>query len=113
MLSNTAVIAASAAETLAEPTEISSTSIALSVDECTVEIAHFGSFTSRCYCYGDDGCKLTGPTLKMTQGSTVSLTLTNNLAAETSTNAVEMNTMHNPQSTNLHTHGLHVDPAVD
>lgn len=54
---------------------------------------------------------LSGPTLELKPGDTLSLTLVNELGAESG--AMAHNLMHFPNTTNLHTHGLHVDPLVD
>lgn len=68
------------------------------------------SFTSRQYCY-NGVCTYPGPTILLIPGDNVTVTLTNDL--EAASDAGTMNTMHAPNSTNLHTHGLHIDPAVD
>jgi len=54
-------------------------------------------------------CMAIGPTLKFSAGETVVVTLDNDLESDASRPTATMNTMHSPGSTNLHTHGLHVD----
>ena len=49
-----------------------------------------------------------GPTLRFKAGDVVAVTLRNNLDANPGATTT-MNTMHSPGTTNLHTHGLHVD----
>lgn len=69
------------------------------------------SMTTRLYC-SQGVCTLPGPTIRLKPGDTFTLTLTNSLGAETSSTHT-MNTMHSPNTTNVHTHGLHVDPNID
>lgn len=54
--------------------------------------------------------KLTGPTLMCRPGDTLYITLRNNLSLESAMPGA-MNTLHNFNTTNLHTHGLHVSPS--
>ena len=49
-----------------------------------------------------------GPTLRFSAGDTVKVTLENDLDANPGTTTT-MNSLHSPGTTNLHTHGLHVD----
>ena len=112
MLRITDVVGTDVAETLTQPTEVTATSIALSVEACTVSIANFASFTSRCYCY-QGSCTVPGPTLVTTPGASLTVSLTNGLSANPAGQATTMNTMHSPNTVNLHTHGLHIDPAID
>eukprot|EP00854_Cymbomonas_tetramitiformis_P011476 gene11476-13561_t len=70
------------------------------------------SFYTRSYCY-QGACSLVGPTLELIPGDTFSLTVTNNLGANPSNEDTTMNSMHSPNNTNLHTHGLHIDPNID
>ena len=69
------------------------------------------------------------PTFKLKPGDTFTLTVINTLAPDTGitssitncdddlfcdvTGAHVMNTLHSPNTTNVHTHGLHIDPYVD
>jgi FtsP/CotA-like multicopper oxidase with cupredoxin domain len=73
------------------------------------------SFTTRAYYYNGIG-SIPGPTIKVKPGDTLTITLTNNLSGSTATNNSNMNMdnmFHGPDVTNLHTHGLHVDPNED
>lgn len=42
-----------------------------------------------------------------------SITLINELEPDDAAETVHVNNLHSPNTTNLHTHGLHVDPAID
>jgi FtsP/CotA-like multicopper oxidase with cupredoxin domain len=46
-------------------------------------------------------------------GDIFSLTLVNELGPNPAGEDTTMNTMHSPNTTNLHTHGLHIDPVID
>ena len=71
------------------------------------------SFTTRSYCYSDI-CSYPGPTLHLQAGDNLTLTLVNNLGPYSHTNNTHvMNTMNSPNTTNFHTHGLHISPHVD
>ena len=99
--------------TFAEPTKISSSngalSVTLSVEAYRVTNELF-SYTTRAYCY-NGVCAVPGPTISVKPGDTLTIILENNLAYD---NGVEiMNTMHTPNVTNIHTHGLHIGPDVD
>lgn len=111
MLYNTAVLALSAAEKLVQPREVTATNLTLSVKLCTITIPNFASYTARCFCY-DGSCGVPGPTIVASPGTTVAVTLTNSLGANPA-GATTMNTFHSPNSVNMHTHGLHIDPAID
>ena len=60
---------------------------------------------------------LPGPILRVKPGDTLSVTIHNNLGANADVSATctnDLNTIHNPNTTNIHTHGLHissVEPA--
>jgi FtsP/CotA-like multicopper oxidase with cupredoxin domain len=54
--------------------------------------------------------RLTGPTLRVRPGDTLRIVLDNRLPADAPYTG-PMNTFHGPNTTNLHTHGLHVSPA--
>jgi FtsP/CotA-like multicopper oxidase with cupredoxin domain/peroxiredoxin len=54
--------------------------------------------------------KLVGPTLRCRPGDTLYITVSNNLDPEPGMADV-MNTLHGFNTTNLHTHGLHVSPS--
>ena len=53
---------------------------------------------------------LTGPTLRARPGDTLYIKMTNALPAEAHTHSGDHNIPHGFNSTNLHTHGLHVSP---
>ena len=55
--------------------------------------------------------KLTGPTLRAHPGDTLRIALENDLDPEVDVPDSSMNTLHSYNTTNLHTHGLHVSPA--
>lgn len=51
-----------------------------------------------------------GPTLRIQPGDTLNLQLVNQLTAD-QPGPWTLNTLHNPNTTNLHVHGMHVDPT--
>jgi FtsP/CotA-like multicopper oxidase with cupredoxin domain len=58
------------------------------------------------------GGKLIGPTLRVKQGETIAINLQNQLPLNPPTpDHQDMNTPHDFNTTNLHTHGLHVSPT--
>uniref|UniRef100_K3WE38 Plastocyanin-like domain-containing protein n=1 Tax=Globisporangium ultimum (strain ATCC 200006 / CBS 805.95 / DAOM BR144) TaxID=431595 RepID=K3WE38_GLOUD len=63
------------------------------------------SFRTRSY----EG-SIPGPTLSIKAGDTINIELVNNLLPN-EPGPWAMNTMHNPNTTNLHVHGMHVDPT--
>lgn len=63
------------------------------------------SFWTRSY----DG-SVPGPTLRVKPGDTLTIELVNDLGPNTPGNWT-MNTLHSPNTTNLHVHGMHVDPT--
>lgn len=69
------------------------------------------TFTTRSYCY-NNVCSYPGPSIRIRPGDNFTMTLVNELGPE-----AEMghrhNTIHSPNTTNIHTHGLHIDPNVD
>ena len=69
------------------------------------------SFTTRSYCH-NDSCSYPGPTIHIRAGDNFTLTIINNLEANEESSHV-MNTMNSPNTTNFHTHGLHIDPNID
>ena len=70
------------------------------------------AFSTRSYCYRGV-CSYPGPTIELVPGDNFSLTLKNNLGANPAGEDTTMNSMHSPNSTNLHTHGLHINPRID
>jgi len=85
------------------PAVQSGTSFALTMDEYT----YVGpAVTQNTRAYNGD---IVGPTLRVQPGSTITLTLTNNLAPEGFNTAALHNEFRQISVTNLHTHGLHID----
>ena len=70
----------------------------------------------RAYCY-EGVCSVPGPTLRVFPGDTVVLTLVNNLLdvepEQETSDGEGLNAMRQANITNMHTHGLHVDPSAD
>ncbi|KAI8835380.1 Cupredoxin [Chytriomyces cf. hyalinus JEL632] len=103
---------------LAEPQVLMSVNGLLDIT-LTVKVARhtdFISFNSRQYsCNGITA--IPGPTWNITAGDTVTVTIVNQLGANNDADDLVdmtlMNTMHSPNSTNLHTHGLHVSSSQD
>lgn len=69
------------------------------------------SFTTRAYCYNSI-CSYPGPTIEVYPGDNFTLTLINQLGPQPKDVHI-MNKMNGPNTTNIHTHGLHIDPNVD
>jgi FtsP/CotA-like multicopper oxidase with cupredoxin domain len=75
----------------------------------------FISFTTRAFYYNGSPM-IPGPTWKVKPGDKVNINLVNKLTGAALTSAQEMtymNYMHGVNTTNIHTHGLHVDPEAD
>ena len=70
------------------------------------------SFNTRSYCW-NDVCTFPGPTIHVQAGDNLTLTILNKLDSYSQHNTHVMNTMNSPNTTNFHTHGLHIDPSVD
>jgi FtsP/CotA-like multicopper oxidase with cupredoxin domain len=75
-------------------------------------VEQVSGWNTRAYCYLGT-CGLVGPTIELYPGDSFSLTLVNSLGANPTGEDTTMNSMHSPNTTNLHTHGLHIDPAID
>lgn len=86
--------------------------LTLEVRENRVDLGIF-AFNTRSFCTTRDGCSYAGPTLRVTAGSSLSVTLVNALGSDSSAAPMIMNHFRSPNSTNLHTHGVHIDPKVD
>jgi FtsP/CotA-like multicopper oxidase with cupredoxin domain len=69
------------------------------------------AFNTRAYCW-NGVCSVPGPTIHVRAGDNFTLTIVNNLGPNPDNSHV-MNTMNSPNTTNFHTHGLHIDPNVD
>ncbi len=86
------------------------------VDEYTAsftEAVSGSAFSYKTRGYDPEGTAMTdrmavGPTLRFSAGDSVKVTLDNDLDANPGTTTT-MNSLHSPGTTNLHTHGLHVD----
>jgi len=65
-------------------------------------VGPYASFLTRAY-NGD----LPGPTIRVTAGDSFTITVINELSNDANL-AGEVNTFHEPNTTNLHTHGLHI-----
>lgn len=98
---------------LAQPTTLTSTggtlALTLTVETMTLDATMF-SVTTRGYCL-DGVCTAVGPTLRINPGDTLEITLVNTLGDEVELGT--LNALRTPNHTNVHTHGLHIDPAVD
>ena len=71
------------------------------------------AFTTRSYCVNGT-CSYPGPIIRILPGDNFTLTLVNELGAETNLSSPHLhNSIHSPNTTNVHTHGLHIDPNVD
>ena len=116
LMNNTEIYGSSA--NLTEPTVLSTQtgfmSITLRVRAYRFTSGIF-SFNTRAYCYDSDDaepiCSIPGPTIQVYPGDRVNLTLINDLAADTAHGT--MNTLHAPNTTNLHTHGVRIGPSID
>lgn len=69
------------------------------------------AFNTRAYCY-EGRCSYPGPTISLKPGDNFTMTLVNALGPEASHDHVH-NSIHSPNTTNVHTHGLHITPDVD
>ena len=118
-----ALLAVSAAgQLLADYPALSSSGGALRVN-LTVVAAQLSSgsafsFATRAYAWSSGsragGPALSGPTLRVLPGDTLTVTLSNSLGADYGPDANwAMNEFWLLNTTNLHTHGLHVSPAQD
>jgi FtsP/CotA-like multicopper oxidase with cupredoxin domain len=93
------------AASLTQPTVISSASATwsatLSVGIARV-VTEQVSFTSRVFCY-NGACSYPGPTIVVKPGDEFTLTLVNTLTGSEPDNMSLMNTIHYPNTTNVHT----------
>eukprot|EP00040_Diaphanoeca_grandis_P014968 m.76082 g.76082 ORF g.76082 m.76082 type:complete len:677 (+) comp24857_c0_seq3:397-2427(+) len=105
-------------EQFTQPTIISSGSsthsewnTTLSVEAHRQTTSQF-SFTTRSFCY-QSRCSYPAPTIHVHAGDTFSLTIINNLGPNGYFNRSYTNGMHSPNTTNIHLHGMHIDPLED
>ena len=106
------------APTFAHPTTLTSADgrleVTLTVEQHQLDAGAFKK-NVRAFCY-EGVCSAPGPTLRVFPGDTVVLTLVNNLQdiePEDTTSDGELNSLRDANITNMHTHGLHVDPSED
>jgi FtsP/CotA-like multicopper oxidase with cupredoxin domain len=117
-----ALLAAAAAQPLAVIPSLSSSGDALRVD-LTVVAARLSSgsafsLSTRAYTWRSGsttgGPALSGPTLRVLPGDTLTIALSNSLGADFGPDANwAMNEFWKLNTTNMHTHGLHVSPDQD
>jgi len=69
------------------------------------------NFTTRAYCVNGK-CHIPAPTIRTKPGQNVTMIVANKLGNETK-HHMEMNTFEFPNHTNVHTHGMHIDPYID
>eukprot|EP01060_Flectonema_neradi_P028616 TRINITY_DN3848_c0_g1_i3.p1 TRINITY_DN3848_c0_g1~~TRINITY_DN3848_c0_g1_i3.p1 ORF type:complete len:637 (+),score=112.67 TRINITY_DN3848_c0_g1_i3:37-1911(+) len=83
------------------------------VKEGDASIEDLLQFKTRAYHFeGSDDAAVPGHTIKMHPGTTCTLRVTNNLDG-VACNGQHSNDFHCPDTTTLHTHGLHVSPTED
>eukprot|EP01084_Bolivina_argentea_P089318 161175_1 len=113
-------------ETLYEPPRINlkdtGSTLKLYVRLCNYNVSDddgtlYISMTRYCYCtheYDDNLCYFPGPTLEMHSDTQINITIVNQLVGSNSTNDISFHNQYkDPDVTNLHVHGLHVNPRVD
>lgn len=89
------------------------TTATITVDAARIAIDGAVTFSTRAYHY-NGVARLMGPTLVLQAGGRLNLTLVNNLVDDSALDATRaVNTFRHANTTNVHTHGLHVDPAID
>eukprot|EP00301_Raphidiophrys_heterophryoidea_P027654 c9756_g1_i2.p1 GENE.c9756_g1_i2~~c9756_g1_i2.p1 ORF type:complete len:451 (-),score=137.44 c9756_g1_i2:431-1729(-) len=102
-------------DALTQPTVIQSVNgwlnATLTIESFVMNATMF-SFKTRAFCY-NGVCSVPGPTLRFYPGDKLNITVINKLSSFGQTTSTMHNMLHNPNTTNLHTHGLHVDPTVD
>lgn len=109
----TAAIALDLAEPpLIRPDANGLTSVTLTVDAARVTVVGAVTFTTRAY-HVDGKLTWPGPTLVLRPGGTLSIRLVNRLGPDLADTTHIHNSYHSLNTTNIHTHGLHVDPFVD
>ncbi|KAJ3277974.1 hypothetical protein HDU76_010090, partial [Blyttiomyces sp. JEL0837] len=100
--------------TLTQPVMLNSTNGLLNITLHVVATRFNGfiSYNTRAYSYNNVPM-IPGPTLNIRPGDKLIINLINDLDANKDPAGDLMNTLHSPNTTNIHTHGLHVDPAID
>jgi FtsP/CotA-like multicopper oxidase with cupredoxin domain len=95
------------------PDASGTTSVTLTVDAARLTIDGAVTFTTRAY-YWAGVARVHGPTLILQAGGRLNITLINNLVDDSANDVGRAhNTFRHANTTNIHTHGLHVDPAID
>eukprot|EP01083_Nonionella_stella_P232192 819366_1 len=105
---------------IAEPTRhllVDGQSYDMTIQNCAFENDAL-EFTAFCYCWGapdsDPECSVPGPSLVIYANSTVEITFHNELVGDADVQTENTNVRYKDIGiTNIHTHGLHVDPAED
>lgn len=89
------------------------TKATLTVDTARLTVTDAFTFTTRAYYY-DNKAEVYGPTFVVQAGGQLQITLVNNLIDDSAIDATKAtNTFRHSNTTNIHTHGLHCDPAID
>ena len=99
------------------PTQLTGNSFTLKYDQARYELGNGSKFWTRTYfpsdtdrvCTAASPCsEVLNPTIIMTPGETLSMVLDNSLGDDPVGQDLTINTFHSPNTTNLHTHGLHI-----
>jgi FtsP/CotA-like multicopper oxidase with cupredoxin domain len=101
---------ATVGEPLLKIPEDSSHNVTLNMDAVKY-VGPYASFTTRGY-PSPGNLGIPGPTIRITPGKHLTLTLNNKLGSNGNAPST-MNEFRDPNTTNIHTHGLHVSSAVD
>ena len=116
---DTHIVPSLIAPVFAHPTTLTSTAgrleVTLTVEQHQLDAGAFKK-NVRAFCY-EGVCSVPGPTLRVFPGDTVVVTLVNNLLdvepEQTTSDGEGLNSFREANITNMHTHGLHVDPSED
>ena len=112
------IVPVASAASFAHPTTLTSSGgrleVTLTVQQYRLDTGAF-SVNVRAYCH-NGVCSHPGPTMLTYPGDVVSVTLMNQLSDTEpafDTDGTDLNAFRHANLTNVHTHGLHVDPYVD
>ena len=116
---DTTIITPASAPTFTAPQVVESSNgalhIELSVETYRLDAGAF-KFNVRAYCY-QGSCSVPGPTILTYPGDKVTVVLLNKLSSEVDATPTAdgegVNSFRHANVTNLHTHGLHIDPHTD
>ncbi len=100
---------------LTQPMVMSSSNGSLDIELVvdTYSFKSFISYTTRAYFYQGQPM-IPAPTIRIKPGDKLNVKLTNKLTGMANPmSGISMNTFHGENVTNVHTHGLHVDPNID